>query len=221
MSKMRLGLFLALALIQMAVPVWMIVEREQILHQGEIYRFKTAPVDPYDLFQGRYVALRFESDRVPVNISVEEKQWVYVTLKQQQGFAEWGQVSLEKPDAPYLYVKLDWVSSDKARLDLPFDRYYMNEELAQEAEEAYAELNRNATVLEAEVVEAPSSEGQTEDPDSAKTTGQGVDQGKILDSYAQVRILNGKAVLEELYLQGEPVYRYLQRRAQESGGSKP
>ncbi|MCL5269750.1 MAG: GDYXXLXY domain-containing protein [bacterium] len=56
----------AASLAQLAVPGWMIVRREITLREGELFKFSTAPVDPADAFRGRYVWLRLEPDRVTV-----------------------------------------------------------------------------------------------------------------------------------------------------------
>lgn len=60
--NLLLALLVVLAAAQLAVPASMIVQRETVLTQGRVYKFKTAPVDPVDAFRGRYVALRFEEE---------------------------------------------------------------------------------------------------------------------------------------------------------------
>ncbi|MBK6341440.1 MAG: GDYXXLXY domain-containing protein [Flavobacteriales bacterium] len=55
-------LFLGIALAQLAVPAWMIAGRERVLSQGEVFKFKTAPIDPRDPFRGEYVRLDFEAE---------------------------------------------------------------------------------------------------------------------------------------------------------------
>jgi uncharacterized membrane-anchored protein len=59
-------LFAVVAVVQLAVPASLIVRHELTLQQGQMFKFKTAPVDPYDAFRGRYVALRFEQNVAPV-----------------------------------------------------------------------------------------------------------------------------------------------------------
>jgi len=183
--QLRLALFVLLALIQFSVPAWMIVAREQVLSQGELFKFKTAPVDPYDFFRGRYVALDVLPSSTKLNdpkLELRPGQWVFVGLSQDaQGFAQLGELSLQAPEEPYLRLKVayvshpssDQVSEQFVELDLPFDRYYMAETLAPEAERAYMQL---------------SVEAQT---------------------YIEVRVKGGRGVLAELYLARQPVYEYL------------
>ena len=60
------------------------------------------------------------------------------------GFARFGTVSLTRPiNGPYLKVHAWYVNSAHGvTLELPFDRYYMNEKLAPAAERAYREHSR-------------------------------------------------------------------------------
>ena len=49
-----LGMFFLLA-----YPTYLIYEQENILASGTIYKFPLAPVDPYDAFRGKYLALSY------------------------------------------------------------------------------------------------------------------------------------------------------------------
>jgi uncharacterized membrane-anchored protein len=49
--------------VQVAVPVATIARREIALRQGETFRFRCAPVDPVDFFRGRYVELAFDEQQ--------------------------------------------------------------------------------------------------------------------------------------------------------------
>jgi hypothetical protein len=69
------------------------------------------------------------------------------------------------------------VFSEKALIDWPFDRFYVNEKLAPEADKWFAENIR-------------STQGIT----------------------AEVRVLNGRAVLEDLSLDGKPFREILKAR---------
>ena len=57
-------LFIVVAVVQIAAPASMILRRERALDRGERFLFRTAPVDPYDAFRGRYVAPSFRGRRV-------------------------------------------------------------------------------------------------------------------------------------------------------------
>ena len=52
----RNGILLGLVVVaaaQLAVPAWMIAGRELTLREGQVFKFRTRPVDPADAFRGR------------------------------------------------------------------------------------------------------------------------------------------------------------------------
>jgi uncharacterized membrane-anchored protein len=55
--KLVFGLFIAVAVVQLATPIGQIWKYEDALQTGRSYKFRTAPVDPYDAFRRKYVAL--------------------------------------------------------------------------------------------------------------------------------------------------------------------
>ena len=177
------GVFCCLAALQIAAPTSMIVRREATLRDGRLFRFRTAPVDPYDAFRGRYVALAMAEDAAPLpdDVRLVRSQKVYATIKEDEdGFAKLTGATLDRPDGN-AYVKATVRSSRDGlvRLRLPFDRYYMDETAAPEAERAY----RKHSARESR------------------------------DAYVAVRIKNGFAVIEELYVGGKPIAEFIAEEA--------
>lgn len=174
-NNLIIGIFLCLASIQIVTPLSMITRRESVLKNGVQFKFKTAPVDPYDAFRGRYVALRIEGDNVsrPKGVPLNYGQNVYALIAiDEQGFAKFSTLSTSKPQGvPYIQVKVRYVSGDNVQLDLPFDRYYMEEKAAPVTEEIYRQHSR---------------------------------QDKQ-DAYLLVRVKDGFAVIEELYVGGRRI----------------
>ena len=169
-SKLIIGLFLAVSFIQIITPLSMIIKRESVLKNGGQFKFKTAPVDPYDVFRGRYVALQIENNYVPAikETKFSGGQTVYALIDiDNQGFARFtAATTVRPPDKPYIQTKTRYVSGDKMYLDLPIDRYYMEEKAAPMAERIYQHY---------------------------------VQRGKQ-DAYVIVRIKDGFAVIESLYV---------------------
>jgi uncharacterized membrane-anchored protein len=147
----RAALFVAVALAQLAVPAWMIHGHERTLTHGETFEFEVRPVDPYDPFRGRYVRLALSPDRMPLPEETggwrmpERDELVYVVLgRDEDGLATFEAVSAEPPDADAYLAVHAWRGADfppegetprpALYIELPFDRYYLNEELAPEAE---------------------------------------------------------------------------------------
>ena len=164
------GLFVGLICLQIIVPVSMIIKRESTLKNGVAFRFKTAPVDPYDAFRGRYVALRVEINKVskPEGVDLKYGQKVFAQLAvDENGLAKVSGISLERPKDPaYLTATVAYPTGDDVTLNLPIDRYYMEEKAAPRAEQVYREHSRRDKQ----------------------------------DAYVIVRVMDGFAVVEGLYV---------------------
>jgi uncharacterized membrane-anchored protein len=139
--NLRLFIYVPLALIQLAVPGWMIFQQEQVLKHGRVFKFQTAPVDPYDAFRGRYVALSFAAERTGntgnFDYSSRQKLWVQIAADE-KGFAKVARVSTEPLAGDDVLI----ATSRWGGLHFPFDRYYMDEKSAPEAETAYRANSR-------------------------------------------------------------------------------
>lgn len=146
-KKTALLAFVCIALVQLYVPARMILDREDILSTGKEYRFKTQPIDPNDPFRGKFIALYYEEAVIAVQ---NEADWlpgetIFVLLtRDKEGFAKTQGVSKEAPtmNRDFLKAKVAYVTdngTNKLTLDYPFDRYYMEESKAYDAELAYRE----------------------------------------------------------------------------------
>ena len=181
-KSMTMLLFALMVVAQLAVPVTMIAERELTLRQGTEYRFRCAPVDPYDAFRGKYVAIgiELEGDLTWRGTPLRRNQAVFVALDvDDEGFARATSLTLEPPESgDYIEAKVSWWASveESVPLTYPFDRYYMEESIAPEAERAY----RDATWSEVE------------------------------QTYITVRVRSGRSVIDELFIGGKPFREYLE-----------
>ena len=140
-KELIFSLFSVLVILQIATPASMILKRESVLKHGQEFRFKTAPVDPYDAFRGRYVALRIEDNEVirPAGIKLipEQKVYAHITVDE-YGVAHISSISISRPSAQaYILAKVWYVDGNKVRLSFPIDRYYMEETAAPRAERFY------------------------------------------------------------------------------------
>jgi uncharacterized membrane-anchored protein len=145
MNRNAIGwaLFLICCAAQIAVPASMILRHERTLESERAYLFRCAPVDPVDAFRGRYVALSFEQSRFEGGVveALVPGSTAYATLDvDDEGFAIIVAVDETAPrDLDYLKVLIQHRSGGEVWLELPFDRYYLGESLAPEAERAYAD----------------------------------------------------------------------------------
>lgn len=143
--RLQFLLFVVVAVAQLAVAGGAIIRSELALRTGEVFRFRIQPVDPVDAFRGRYVAIRFALDRAPApeGLELRHNQWVFVPLQvDSDGLAVFGPATLDRPaSGAYLRLRSGGVYPDeegqrRAWVTMPFNRYYMDENLAPEAERA-------------------------------------------------------------------------------------
>ena len=126
MKKTLFSVLIITILVQIFIPAYMIWGKYDVLKNGEEVKIKVAPIDPYDVFRGRYVSLWYDND-----LSYEQRQGKYGILEiDEEGFATVKKVEKEQPkDELYL------TSQNEDYFYIPLDRYYMEETLAPKAEE--------------------------------------------------------------------------------------
>jgi uncharacterized membrane-anchored protein len=144
--KSVLGILLV-SLVQLAFPLLFIAEKEKIIETGKEYTFRIEPVDPYDFFQGRYVELYIPKLSYACTNYTEFKRndLVYVEFKRDSIGSSIERISHEKSkDA--LKIKLKTIPAQEMHIQLPFKRFYLEENKAKRIEERLAST-RNATNL--------------------------------------------------------------------------
>ena len=145
MSMLRILIFGAVALAQLAVPAALVWQREQTLNHGRVWKFRTAPVDPVDVIRGRYIALRFAAEEFtsPSKFEAGDNS-VYGVLKEgTDGFAEIDHLTTEtvRTDDAVPVDSVRWYNG-KQQVRFPFNKFWVAEADAAAAEHAYVENNR-------------------------------------------------------------------------------
>lgn len=164
-------LFLLVALAQLFVPAQMIYNQEDILDTGKLVKFQCEPIDPNDPFRGKYITLNFKENRIKVK---NFKNWknnetVFAKIKtSKDGFAKIKSISRTEPidNSTYLKLKINYIAEyddNKIYLDFPFNRFYMNENKAKNAEEVYAESMIDTTKIAYALVATKNGEAVIKD----------------------------------------------------------
>lgn len=144
-------LFVVTIIAQWFVPISMIVGQENVLSDGKVFKFKTEPIDPSDPFRGKYIILRFSGTTFKTNSSqhFQPAEEVFVEVAEdEEGFARIHSVTREKPNHTQNYFKAKVgypISDTQVEIEYPFDRFYLEESKAPEAERAYWEANRDTS----------------------------------------------------------------------------
>jgi len=151
-KKIVLIIFILVALVQLYVPAKMIFNREDVLQTGKKYKFRTAPIDPNDPFRGKYITLGFQDARITIKHKEdwERDEPIFVTLYEDEyGFAKIKSILKEKPNskddfvkARVGYVSPNWDGFNKIDIDFSFNKLFMEETKAGDAEQIYRENNR-------------------------------------------------------------------------------
>ena len=156
MKKLPLLLFAVTVLAQWAAPLLQIWKHERTLAQGSVHRLKCTAPDPYDPLRGRYLAVRPEQEESHVDkgLKLVSGQRVYVTLLDgPDGLARLSSAHLTPPESgAYVRMSVRWAAAEGlVRLEWPFDRFYLNEKLAPEADKWFAESIRSSKGVVAEI----------------------------------------------------------------------
>lgn len=186
-------LFGLVVLVQLAVPAWMIREHERVRNEGELFKFRTAPVDPRDPFRGEYVRLDFVAANGRWALPGTQKadgsrhSAAAVIATDSAGFATIASVSQERPESGS-YITVEYTAWDVDSLygiNLPFDRYYLEEGEGPKTEQ---------------LLTPQWTDGVPSEP---------------LPAYALVRVLDGRAVIEDLVVADRSIHVWLQEMAAE------
>lgn len=179
-ARIWTSLLLAFTIVaQLSVPAGLIVRRELALHRGIVLRFRTAPVDPADAFRGRYVALGFVERSAPCSVAFRPHQPLYVRAETgADGFARLVDAARHPGSTGVWFRASSGYSggTTSVLVDLPFDRFYLDEDAAPQAEKIYREANRRNPAA-----------------------------GKTRETWLQVRVYHGLAVPEDLCIDGRPI----------------
>jgi len=193
-----MSIFILLGIVaQFAVLSAVIIRREWTLRYGEVCRFETAPVDPFDAFRGQYVQLDYKvfTRGIVSDKKFNRNNWCYLTLATDtNGFSVVSAITDSKPTSgTFIRSRVSWCYEESiekpkpdnkyhrentgkwtVHLELPFSRYYMPEKTAPKAEDAYRHANqRNA--------------------------------GKENMAAARVRVWKGMVVIEDVEINGKPI----------------
>jgi uncharacterized membrane-anchored protein len=185
MKTLRIAIFIVVALLQLSVPASVVWKRERTLKHGRVWKFRTAPADPIDAIRGRYVRLRFAAEEVPAQAREQRIS---------PNSSVW--VSL-KEDADG-FARIDRVSETALSGDniVTAEAGYWTDRSSQVhfPFDRFWVTEKNAPAAEKAYLEN-SRHGKQ-------------------NAYATVRVREGDATIEQLYIEGQPLADYLRAHPQ-------
>ncbi|MBK5277535.1 MAG: GDYXXLXY domain-containing protein [Bacteroidia bacterium] len=157
MKKIIIPAFILMVAAQWLVPGKMIFDSEQTLKEGVEFKFKTQPIDPSDPFRGKYITLNFDANVWETDTTQEyyRDQTIYVSVSTDStGFARLTGLYTERPSGQNIHLikaNVHYSSKYDGKQDIyiryPFERFYVEESKASEAENLYRERQRDSTQI--------------------------------------------------------------------------
>jgi uncharacterized membrane-anchored protein len=172
--KLALFVFILMIAAQWYIPTQAIFSAEEVINQGEMFKFVTAPVDPVDPFRGNFVRLSFDanefSTRDVEHLSKGDQAYVKIG-KNRDGFAQIEDLSRMPEGGTYIPCTIEHIGDQNppvVRVSYAFDRFFMEESKAPISERLFTQ--------------AQSAGGKT--------------------TYALVAIKDGEAILTDVMIDG-------------------
>ena len=178
-TKLLLGLLVLSALVQLAVPASLIARYETALRAGQVFKFRTVLRDPLDPLRGRYVALGLDEHATTVSNAPK-------TFQYQKVYA----LVAQDTDG---FARITAIALEK-----PVGGAYITAR-AGYTHSAGTQVFLPLTRFYMEESAAPQAE-------QAFRAHSGVEHR---DAYVSVRVHNGDAVIEDLYIDGKTMREYL------------
>jgi uncharacterized membrane-anchored protein len=123
--------------VQALVLVALIGFNERAIAGGDEITLRTVPVDPVDLFRGRYVTLRYEISSIEPADGMRPGDAVYVPLSESHGV--WSGAlgfSYPPPDGTFIRGTVRDIDGRTAEVEYGIETYYTDEEDARRLERA-------------------------------------------------------------------------------------
>lgn len=125
---------------QVLLPLGIVGWNEWRLQSGTEVRLRTEPIDPLDVFRGRYVTLNYEISRLPVPGRVERGDTVYVILREESDAWTALRATTRRPsgDETFIRGRATYLGGGSGPVGLEYgiENYFTDEDRAQELERA-------------------------------------------------------------------------------------
>lgn len=143
-------LFLLLAALQVGFSIYPSIRSESAARNGQAYKFRTEAYDPADPFRGRYLQFRLDTSAVKNRLDIDEsrsagRQICYLTITVgSDGIAYFDEALPKPPDDGRDYIKARYRYGS---FDLPMQQYFLDEETAPAAEQAFFADPNNCFII--------------------------------------------------------------------------
>jgi uncharacterized membrane-anchored protein len=87
----------------------------------------TQPVDPFDIFRGQYITIRYEISSIPTLAEATVNDYIYILLKEDiNGTARYESASLNKPSKDKLFIrgKIQRIYNNITQVEYGIEQYF-------------------------------------------------------------------------------------------------
>jgi uncharacterized membrane-anchored protein len=191
MENKKNWIFIGYAVILLLIPTYIIGSSETILSSGKLYKFRMQGKDPFDFFRGNYLTVRIDTD----GISTDKSDWrsgekVYLSIDvDEDGFAFFDEALPEPPK------KGDYMESRVVRWWDTFNN------------RGFGGRSRERTTVD---VEMPNNLNKYFVNEEFAKDGEYAIGRRRNPSILHVRVLNGGVRIEDIYIEGTALMKYLE-----------
>lgn len=171
--------FAVFAVVILLIPLYIILNSEDVLENGHRHKIQLRGYDPFDPFRGKYLRLNFDNS-IPCDSTLKEGENAYVTLeKDSLGFSHFAYAHKLKPKHDdYLKAEILNMYNGEASIKIyNLTKYFINEDKAEKAEKIIQKFTTN----------------------------------RPEELYVAIRVLDGEARLEDIFIEDTPFLKYLDK----------
>ncbi len=197
------GLFIAFAALIVLIPVYVAISSHNVLSNGKLYKFKPMAYDPFDPFRGKYLRINYETNGIPTEFDFDDRDDVYVSIGvDKEGFAFFEE-GFKSPPKGKSYLHTTVVGSNFAD--------GISDELQEFLEEEeFGSLDLENTDTRQRInVKIPNNMNKYFINENDALKAERVFAREQENIYIGVRILDGEARLEDIYVHDQPILEYL------------
>lgn len=194
------GLFFAFAAIIILVPVYVAVSSQNVLNNGKLYKFKPMAYDPFDPFRGKFLRVNYETNNIRTKFDFEEGETAFVSIGvDEEGYAFFEEAFKTAPEkGDYLKTTIVWSGID-ARLQREIEM------AIEEDDFSLGSLDTRSSVS----IKIPDNMNKFFINEDDALKAEKVFARQREDIYIGVRILDGKAGIEDIYVFDQGILDYI------------
>lgn len=194
------GLFFAFAAIILLIPLYVAISSQNVLNNGNFYKFRPMAYDPFDPFRGKFLRVNYETGGIPTNFDFEEGETVYVSIGvDDEGFAFFEEAFKKAPkNQDYLKSVVTWSGVD-ALLQREIEMAIESDNFDLEA------LDTRGSVS----IKIPDNMNKYFINEDNALPAEKVFRKERENIHIGVRILDGEVRLEDIYVYDKPILEYL------------